>query len=518
MKFLIQALITALLPVLVVAQTPISVQEGIPTTESVWYEHGRHVARTSTGTVVVAWTNDVVARNGQIVYSTFDEAFQTWSPPVAISSAGDHAHKSSIGADGVGNVHATWQQKTMSTDKYQIWYSKFNGASWSAPVKISGQDADNCEEANIVVDSRDYVYIAYNNDTAGPGNEWIFARRSTDGGTTWGAFDTVSASGNITISTTVARPAMSAGSNGRIAAIWHEASPFNSARREIFANLYDGNSWLGAEMISDSTTVGRIENWYPTIAFGEGDSVVAIYHTNEGGSNYRYMFSQRRTWAGPWHLPPTGIVDSNNVTDYLAVSASGDPDGRIHVVYRAPVPDDTLGLTQVNYSRSDDGGATWSTPIRLSRERVDAEYCSIAHRINPAFGVDVVWRERLHPNVTAGDSSNVVYANVPYNLTSVGESENIPVAYDLVTNYPNPFNPSTTIFFNLAAKGTVRLAIYDALGREVASLVNDVMESGAHRVVWDGRSGAGAHLSSGLYFARLMTARGSTLTKMMLLK
>ena len=108
MKLLVHALIVAVVPVLVYAQTPISVQEGIPTTESTWYEHGRHVARTSTGTVVVAWTNDVVSRGGQIVYSTFDEAFQTWSPPVAVSSAGDHAHKSSIGADGAGNVHAAW--------------------------------------------------------------------------------------------------------------------------------------------------------------------------------------------------------------------------------------------------------------------------------------------------------------------------------------------------------------------------------------------------------------------------
>lgn len=92
-------------------------------------------------------------------------------------------------------------------------------------------------------------------------------------------------------------------------------------------------------------------------------------------------------------------------------------------------------------------------------------------------------------------------------------TELTPSQFELKANYPNPFNPSTQIAFDLKARGTVKLAIYDVMGREVATLVNRTMEAGAHHITFDA-----ADMASGVYFAKLTSGDASQVRKMMLVK
>jgi len=96
-----------------------------------------------------------------------------------------------------------------------------------------------------------------------------------------------------------------------------------------------------------------------------------------------------------------------------------------------------------------------------------------------------------------------------------GETALLPTEYT-VSNAPNPFNPSTKIRFTLAAGGPVNLAIYNMLGQEVCSLVNDTRPAGVYEVVWNGRDHAGNQMGSGVYFARLETGNASVVTRMVL--
>ncbi len=97
---------------------------------------------------------------------------------------------------------------------------------------------------------------------------------------------------------------------------------------------------------------------------------------------------------------------------------------------------------------------------------------------------------------------------------AAGEEETLlPGEFELAQNFPNPFNPTTHIAFNLQKRGQVRLAVYDVLGREVATLVNRSMEMGAHSVVFDG-----SDLASGVYFYRLESGDFSVTQKMVLMK
>ncbi len=98
-------------------------------------------------------------------------------------------------------------------------------------------------------------------------------------------------------------------------------------------------------------------------------------------------------------------------------------------------------------------------------------------------------------------------------ITSVNDKELSPNEFRLLQNYPNPFNPETTIQFNIPEKSFVTLKIYDMLGREVTTLVNDELNIGTHQI--DFKAGG---LSSGIYFYNLSTKNFSETKKLLLIK
>lgn len=98
-------------------------------------------------------------------------------------------------------------------------------------------------------------------------------------------------------------------------------------------------------------------------------------------------------------------------------------------------------------------------------------------------------------------------------VISVSNSSEIVKNYFLRQNYPNPFNPSTKIDYKLAAAGNVELKIYDALGKEVKTLINERQTAGTHSAAFNG-----ANLPSGIYFYKLVTDNFSDVKKMILVK
>jgi hypothetical protein len=97
--------------------------------------------------------------------------------------------------------------------------------------------------------------------------------------------------------------------------------------------------------------------------------------------------------------------------------------------------------------------------------------------------------------------------------TSVGTVSETPLNYALHQNYPNPFNPVTTIKYQMPDAGIVTLKIFDVLGREVATLVDEQKQPGKYDVQWNASSN-----SSGLYFYRIQTEKFVETKKMILLK
>ena len=99
-----------------------------------------------------------------------------------------------------------------------------------------------------------------------------------------------------------------------------------------------------------------------------------------------------------------------------------------------------------------------------------------------------------------------------------GGGEAQPLAYALYANAPNPFNPETAIRYALPEEAGVRLAVYDALGRQVETLVEARQGAGVRQVAWDGRDQDGRAVGSGVYFYRLEAGGFSAVRRMLLIK
>jgi hypothetical protein len=94
----------------------------------------------------------------------------------------------------------------------------------------------------------------------------------------------------------------------------------------------------------------------------------------------------------------------------------------------------------------------------------------------------------------------------------------VPLAFSLHANYPNPFNPVTNIRFDLPRAQRVKLCVYDASGRLVRVLVDEMLPAARHERQWDGRDRNGHPVASGIYYSRLSGTQRTATQKMLLLK
>ncbi|NOS86391.1 MAG: T9SS type A sorting domain-containing protein, partial [Ignavibacteria bacterium] len=121
--------------------------------------------------------------------------------------------------------------------------------------------------------------------------------------------------------------------------------------------------------------------------------------------------------------------------------------------------------------------------------------------------------------ILAGTIDNSVWKRSLTEIIGIKMISNVtPEIYYLSQNYPNPFNPQTKIKFAIPSnlKGhtsTVRLIIYDLLGREVATLVNEALKPGTYEADWDA-----SNYSSGVYFYKIITESFVETKKMILMK
>ncbi|HQC31418.1 MAG TPA: T9SS type A sorting domain-containing protein [Candidatus Cloacimonas sp.] len=137
-------------------------------------------------------------------------------------------------------------------------------------------------------------------------------------------------------------------------------------------------------------------------------------------------------------------------------------------------------------------------------------------------------------NYIAGNSVNEIHTNmqittndplhpivtIPVNLSPLANDDNVNIPYvtALQKNYPNPFNPETTIHYSLREAGPVKIEVYNIKGQLVRYLVNELKNAGNYTVIWNGKDEQGKNVSSGIYFYRMQTKNYSATQKMMLMK
>lgn len=128
-------------------------------------------------------------------------------------------------------------------------------------------------------------------------------------------------------------------------------------------------------------------------------------------------------------------------------------------------------------------------------------------------GISALMVDRNASAVYAGGENGAIFMKKENAVTDVQIGETLPVEFSLSQNFPNPFNPSTTIKFSIPVNGSYKLKIYNIIGEQVAQLINGEMDPGYHEVQFDA-----GHLSSGIYLYSLVGKNVNITRKMILMK
>ena len=154
-----------------------------------------------------------------------------------------------------------------------------------------------------------------------------------------------------------------------------------------------------------------------------------------------------------------------------------------------------------------DGGANWTLD-----ENTSAEMFSIKNYRIDEVGSNVIWC--VGSTGSAGGYTGKAYVKYIPGPTGIGNGNvRLNKGYQLYQNYPNPFNPVTKIRFDIPRSSSVKLVVYDMLGKEVEIILNKKLNAGKYEVDWNGTD-----YSSGVYFYKLATDEFATTKKMVLLR
>jgi len=194
------------------------------------------------------------------------------------------------------------------------------------------------------------------------------------------------------------------------------------------------------------------------------------------------------------------LLPANTVAGELQINY---PSGQITLEPSDGKVDDKI--LALSYNNAEQGRANIAFADREGRS-IDKRVISINTKARNAIDMDLIYMFYDKDGLLLGQGT------VPFGVTP------IPDAFALSYNYPNPFNPITTIEYDLPKDALVKLVIYDMLGREIVSLVNENLPAGYHSITWDAKDRFGNLVSAGIYFYQFQTRDFVKTRKMVLLK
>jgi len=247
----------------------------------------------------------------------------------------------------------------------------------------------------------------------------------------------------------------------------------------------------------------------------------SIYHWNSGSGTLTAVANKSR-------IPSLADTITTLLIEPLCMpTITISPSGRLSCAYTAytqgntQVVDngDVLNCGEIYVQSSADNGVTWGSPVNLTNTpNVEEKHPSFC----PATNTDSIRIYYVRDLKAGGWVNNAAWGKAPvYGIfktnspAPVGIKENVAVAksFELFQNYPNPFNPTTTISYFVQKQGLVTMKVYDAMGREVATLVNEIQPQGAKEILFDA-----SKLSSGIYYYSITAGDFKDTKKMMLIK
>lgn len=162
---------------------------------------------------------------------------------------------------------------------------------------------------------------------------------------------------------------------------------------------------------------------------------------------------------------------------------------------------------------SSDGGDAWKS-IQLNLPITQFTYQWIVPNILTNSAKIRIVQDNVLTHYEAQSSNFTIKEKV----LGISESTELPTNLSLISNFPNPFNPSTTIQYDISQISQVNVVIYNILGKEIIQLDFGVKEPGTHTIIWQGIDDVGNSVSAGMYLYQIQAGQFSKTKKMMLLK
>ncbi len=249
--------------------------------------------------------------------------------------------------------------------------------------------------------------------------------------------------------------------------------------------------------------------------FVYGDAPSA--NTNSGGGNQTFTHYFGQTVGGG--LDPFGTVDNSLAVELVAFKADVNA-GTVDLSWATESESGNLGFIVLRSGREDAGYRTIASYTDTPELRGAGSasfrhvYAYTDHGVLPG---NTYWYKVVDVDYS-GKRTEHGPLKVRVTGTNGQTAAGLPTEFNLLANYPNPFNPSTVIPFDVARDAHVSIVVFDILGKKVAELVNKDFAAGHYTVRWNGHTQSGQMAPSGIYMYRLTTPGFSQVRQMMLVK
>ena len=303
-----------------------------------------------------------------------------------------------------------------------------------------------------------------------------------------------------------------------------------------------GTSWggtcgYGAEggyfyIAYGSASMGKFSSYVHTVEDYDADDQVLFY--DEGGTSSHWGYSDPECWSLSKFIVPSTAYPVR--IELWTSDATTDVDVYVYDDFNGTSLSNLLtSKLDQSYTEAGYHSITMESPPEIT---TGEDIYVAVHIINAGYGLPICCDEfgpwetattYLSSSGTPGswydmginqntDVAVRVRLSPSLDVAVADEPVSVPYRFELFNNYPNPFNPTTTIGYALEKRSHVRVTVYNILGEKLCTLVDDVRPAGEHTITWDGKDSGGKPVASGLYLYRIDAGKHSDSKKMLLLK